>query len=129
MNRRESLKAIGISTLSAGLLLDACKPKSKEEEKAGVVNKEASADRQPIEAERDKKLNAEKFFTAHEMATITVLGDIIIPKDDHSGSASDAKVPEFIEFIVKDKPEHQTAMRGGIRCYFLNHLGKPVILN
>ena len=49
------------------------------------------------------------------MATITVLGDIIIPKDDHSGSASDAKVPEFIEFIVKDKPEHQTPMRGGIR--------------
>ena len=49
------------------------------------------------------------------MATITVLGDIIIPKDDVSGSASDAKVPEFIEFIVKDKPEQQVPMRGGLR--------------
>jgi len=49
------------------------------------------------------------------MATITILGDIIIPKDDRSGSASDAKVPDFIEFIVKDKPEHQTPMRGGLR--------------
>jgi hypothetical protein len=48
------------------------------------------------------------------LATITVLGDIIIPKDDVSGSASDAKVPEFIEFIVKDMPEHQTPMRGGL---------------
>jgi len=49
------------------------------------------------------------------MATITVLGDIIIPKDAVSGSASDAKVPDFIEFIVKDMPEHQTPLRGGLR--------------
>ena len=49
------------------------------------------------------------------MATITLLGDIIIPKDDVSGSASDAKVPDFIEFIVKDMPEHQVPMRGGLR--------------
>ena len=49
------------------------------------------------------------------MATITILGDIIIPKDEVSGSASDAKVPDFIEFIVKDMPEHQTPMRGGLR--------------
>ena len=49
------------------------------------------------------------------MATITVLGDIIIPKDDVSGSASDAKVPDFIEFIVKEKPEYQVPMRGGLQ--------------
>jgi hypothetical protein len=52
---------------------------------------------------------------AQEMATITVLADIIMPKDAVSGSASDAKVPEFIEFIVKDMPEHQTPLRGGLR--------------
>jgi gluconate 2-dehydrogenase gamma chain len=114
MNRRESLKAIGLSTISAGLLLDSCKTKAKEEGNA-AVDKNANADRQPVEIEREKNLNAEKFFTPHEMATITVLGDIIIPKDDHSGSASDAKVPEFIEFIVKDMPDHQTPMRGGLR--------------
>lgn len=115
MNRRESLKAIGISTLSATVLLDACKTKDKADNKAAVANKEDDAHRQEIEKERDKDLNAETFFTPHEMATITVLGDIIIPKDERSGSASDAKVPEFIEFIVKDKPEHQTPMRGGLR--------------
>jgi gluconate 2-dehydrogenase gamma chain len=37
------------------------------------------------------------------------------PKDEHSGSASDAKVPEFIEFTVKDRPEHQVPLRGGIK--------------
>ncbi|MGH7238366.1 MAG: gluconate 2-dehydrogenase subunit 3 family protein, partial [Candidatus Saccharimonadales bacterium] len=48
-------------------------------------------------------------------ATIIVLADIIIPKDERSGSASDAKVADFIEFIVKDEPEHQLPMRGGLR--------------
>lgn len=76
---------------------------------------ESTAGREAFEIARDKKLHAETFFTPHEMATITVLGDIIIPKDDKSGSASDAKVPEFIEFIVKDIPEHQLPLRGGLR--------------
>jgi hypothetical protein len=57
----------------------------------------------------------ENFFSDHEMATITILADIIIPKDEVSGSASDAKVPEFIEFIVKDMPDHQVPMKGGLR--------------
>ncbi|MEJ0080159.1 MAG: gluconate 2-dehydrogenase subunit 3 family protein [Puia sp.] len=61
------------------------------------------------------------------MAIITLLGDIIIPKDEISGSASDAQVPAFFEFIVKDKPEHQTPLRGGLRwldVQCLNHFNK-----
>ena len=49
------------------------------------------------------------------MATITVLADIIIPKDEVSGSASDAKVPDFIGFIVNDMPNYKVPMRGGLR--------------
>jgi len=63
----------------------------------------------PEEVERENKLLQEKYFDAHEMATITLLADIIIPKDQHSGSASDAKVPEFIEFIVKEYPRTSAA--------------------
>jgi hypothetical protein len=48
------------------------------------------------------------------MQTITVLVDIIIPRDARSGSASDAGVPDFLEFMVKDKPELQTPLRGGL---------------
>jgi hypothetical protein len=62
-----------------------------------------------------EKLTSYQFFNAHEMATIGVLADIIIPADEVSGSATDAKVPDFIEFMVKDKPEFQTPMRGGLR--------------
>jgi hypothetical protein len=126
MNRRDSLKALGFTTLSAGLLLEACKPGAPKVDEAAPAA-EAAAGRQAFEVERDKKLNADKFFTAAEMATITVLGDIIIPKDEKSGSASDAKVPDFIEFIVKDMPDHQTPMRGGLRwldMQCLNRYGK-----
>ena len=117
MNRRESLKAIGLTTLSAGLLIDACKPKENEATVAAPATEEKDTQpgRQQFETALEKKLHAEKFFTPHEMTTITILADIIIPKDDRSGSASDAKVPEFIEFIVKDIPEHQLPMRGGLR--------------
>jgi gluconate 2-dehydrogenase gamma chain len=48
------------------------------------------------------------------MKTISVLVDIIIPKDTHSGSASEAGVPDFIEFMAKDQPGLQTPLRGGL---------------
>ena len=127
MNRRDSLKAIGFGTLSAGLLLEACKTDTKKTPEEAAPATEAAAGRQPFEVERDKKLNADKFFTEAEMATITVLVDIIIPKDEKSGSATDAKVPDFIEFIVKDMPQHQTPLRGGLRwldLQCLNRFGK-----
>ncbi|MFT3701077.1 MAG: gluconate 2-dehydrogenase subunit 3 family protein [Agriterribacter sp.] len=117
MNRRDSLKALGLTAVSTGVLLDACKPDDKKKadvkETAAAGTKEDG--RQAFELERNKRLMSEKFFTEDEMATITILADIIIPKDEKSGSASDAKVPEFIEFIVKDIPEHKVPMRGGLR--------------
>jgi len=115
MNRRESLKAIGLTTLSTTLLLKGGDSEAQSVPKKHTPPAADQAGRQPFEVERDKKLFAEKYFTAHEMATITVLADIIIPRDAKSGSASDAKVPDFIEFIVKDMPDHKTPMRGGLR--------------
>jgi hypothetical protein len=117
MDRRKSLKALVVGTVSTGVLLDACKT----DDKKGASTKEAVNDRDNDDRMEEEKaynknlLNAEKFFTAHETATITILADIIIPKDEVSGSASDAKVPEFIDFIVKDMPQHQVPMRGGLR--------------
>jgi gluconate 2-dehydrogenase gamma chain len=124
MNRRDSLKAIGFGTLSAGALLEACKPNTKGIEDTNDKLTEETAGRLPLEIERDKKLNAERYFTVQEMSTITVLADIIIPKDHKSGSASDAKVPEFIEFIVKDMKQHQVPMRGGLRWLDLQCLNR-----
>ncbi len=112
-----------IGTVGAGVLVEACTSADK---KNIAASADASLDDRMLEerAHLAKMEKEPKFFNEHEMATITVLGDIIMPKDEVSGSASDAKVPEFIEFIVKDMPTHQTPLRGGLRwldlhCYKL----------
>lgn len=118
MDRRKSLKTIAITTVAAGVLADACKPGETKND-TGKTSSSSSSDvditRMKEEIEANKELMAKHFFTQDEMATIAILADIIIPKDDVSGSATDAKVPEFIDFIVNDMPEHQIPMRGGLR--------------
>ena len=57
---------------------------------------------------------APKFFTAAEFRTVRILGDMIIPRDERSGSASDAGVPEFIDFMMIDRPNNQKWMRDGL---------------
>ncbi len=119
MDRRSSLKAMFIGSVSASVLIEACKSAST------TVAPVTDADRMQEEKDYLVKVNAEpKFFDEHEMATITLLGDIIMPKDAASGSASEAKVPEFIEFIVKDMPEHQVPVRGGLRWLDLHSFNK-----
>lgn len=115
MDRRKSIKALLVGTVSTGVILDACNTSDKKTEAVKVPTKDNESGRMKEEIAHDKEVNSTTFFTPHEMATITILADIIIPKDNVSGSASDAKVPEFIEFIVKDMPRHQLPMRGGLR--------------
>jgi len=62
-----------------------------------------------------------QFFSAHEYETVRVLADLVIPRDERSGSATDAGVPEFMDFMMVDPLEsakgreaRQTAMRGGL---------------
>jgi len=57
---------------------------------------------------------APKFFTAAEYRTVRILADMIIPKDERSGSASDAGVPEFMDFTMTDRPNSQKWMRDGL---------------
>jgi gluconate 2-dehydrogenase gamma chain len=118
MKRRDSIKAILVGTVASSVLVDACKTadeKANAPEASSSTTPASTIDRTKVEAEIEAKLMAETFFTPHEMATITILADIIIPKDEVSGSASEAGVPDFIEFIVKDMPQHKTPMRGGLR--------------
>jgi len=114
MKRRDSIKAMIVGTVASSVLVDACTT-ADEKTKAAGQPAASTIDRTKEEAEREAKLMAETFFTTHELATIAVLSDIIIPKDEVSGSATEAGVPDFIEFIVKDMPQYQTPMRGGLR--------------
>ncbi len=109
MKRRDTLKAIGLSGfgLAVGPVEAAVPPPPT----PGV---KVPGGRLKHEAERDARLMAEKFFTPQELKTVTILCDIIIPADAKSGSASQAGVPAFIEFMMKDQPNNQTPMRGGL---------------
>ena len=115
MKRRDTLKTIIAGTIggvSLGTGTAGCEPAAipttEETQATGLYG------RTPEELARDKKIMAEEYLSAHELATITVLCDIILPASATAGSASDAKVPEFIDFIVKDIPSHKLPIRGGL---------------
>ncbi|MFU8860231.1 MAG: gluconate 2-dehydrogenase subunit 3 family protein [Cyclonatronaceae bacterium] len=113
MERREYLKLLLAGTLGTGLFLtSACSPEvlTKSEE----IIATGSYGRTEEEKEHDLHLNSETFFTGHERKTVELLCDIIIPADEVSGSATDAGVPDFIEFMMKDFPAFQVPTRGGL---------------
>ena len=56
-----------------------------------------------------------EFFTAHEWDTVRILVDLVIPADDRSGSATDAGVPEFMDFMMVDGSDgRRRTMREGL---------------
>lgn len=127
MDRRETLKTLIVGSFASSFVLTGCNPEHMDPSIASDANPNMDNNlgidlnapghgygRRPDEEARDKLLFSQTFFNTHEMATIAVLADIIIPADEVSGSATEAKVPEFIEFIVKDMPYHQVPLRGGL---------------
>ena len=104
INRRSMLGLLGSAPLAAGFTWT--------EAEAAQASKVVQAGRAP--AGKKPVAYKPKFFTAHEYATVRILVDIIIPKDARSGSATDAGVPEFMDFLMGDEPTRQVAMRGGL---------------
>lgn len=86
MRRRESLKTIGAATL--GL--------------AGISLGDVRAAMAWAESARAAGAFSPRFFTQREYETATFVADLIIPRDDRSGSASDAGVPEFMDFMCSE---------------------------
>ena len=55
-----------------------------------------------------------KVFTPAEWRTVRVLVDLVIPRDARSGSATDAKVPEFMDVFMGTRENMRTWMRTGL---------------
>jgi hypothetical protein len=102
IDRRTMMQLLGAAPLAAGFTWT--------EAEAAQAARSTQAARRPARPAAYKP----KFFTAHEYATVGVLADMIIPKDERSGSATDAGVPEFMDFLMDDAPNRQTPMRGGL---------------
>jgi gluconate 2-dehydrogenase gamma chain len=108
LDRRRMLQLLGAAPLAAGFAWTADEVLAAQAARPDAARFGAGAAFQP------------KFFTSHEWETVRALVDAIIPRDERSGSATDAGVPEFLDFIVMDEPRlaeqssRQTAMRGGL---------------
>jgi hypothetical protein len=104
LGRRDALKLLGALPLAGGFALS-----------------EAQAQTAATKATRAAAAYVPKFFTAHEWATVRLLADMVIPKDERSGSATDARVPEFMDFVIDDplaepsqRERNKVQMRGGL---------------
>jgi len=109
VSRRDALKVLGAVPMAAAV---AALPQVLQQ----PVTPHATPT-QPAHPATTHGRSSPQFFTAHEFATVTLLSDYIIPKDERSGSASDAKVPEYIDFTLADKEtglHTKTAIRGGL---------------
>jgi hypothetical protein len=104
LNRRTLLKILGAAPVVAGAALT----------EAEAQQAHAHAQAAQGAARRTGAAYKPKFFTPHEYATVRVLADMIIPKDERSGGATEAGVPEFIDFIVDEQEGRQVPMRGGL---------------
>jgi hypothetical protein len=102
ISRRAALQILGAAPAAAALVWTPVEAEQAHEHAAQARAKAPAARFKP------------KFFTAHEYATVGVLVDLIIPRDERSGSATDAGVPEFMDFMMIDQPQRQVAMRGGL---------------
>jgi len=114
MKRRDSLKLLaagGVGGVAIGSV--SCKETPTTAESTAASDSK-NYGRTPAEKEWDKKVMSETYLTKSELATIAVLCDIILPAKGEHGSATEAGVPEFIEFIVKDLPDNKLPVRGGL---------------
>ena len=102
VSRRSVIKALGLVPLVG--TFGACN--SPETDRA------ARAANDSLEA-----LRTGTFFTDQERETVRVLVDYIIPRDERSGSATDAKVPEFMDAFLSHPeadPDQGASLRGGL---------------
>ncbi len=113
MNRRRALKVLGALPLAAAVAdAQQAPPDGKTRMGHERPTQPATDTRQP------RSQPARRFFTAKELRTVRVLSDDIIPRDARSGSATDAGVPEFIDFnlsVEETSADTRTAWRGGLR--------------
>ena len=115
MDRRASLKSLLLGTVAGGLAVHGCTPKEASEAGQQLLTEAGFGyGRTQDEIEQIQKLQGESFLNPHELETIGVLANLILPPHEKFGGPLDAGVPEFIEFMAKDYEPFQATLRGGM---------------
>jgi hypothetical protein len=117
MERREILKSLFLAPVAGGVIASTgCATGQAPSSKVTWTSlpQSYSYGRTEPEKLRDAELFAKDYFREHELVTIAVLCDIILPSDHPNGGALDAGLPEFVEFMAKDRENFKLPIRGGI---------------
>lgn len=117
MDRRETLKSLLLAPLATGIIASTgCATGGNAASRVTWTSLPSSYSygRTEVEKQHDAELFAQTYFSEHELVTIAVLCDIILPSGHPNGGALDAGLPEFVEFMVKDRERYQLPVRGGI---------------
>lgn len=119
VTRRLALKVIG--SVPAGAMLSSSAFAQQGTPRSGAQQPKQTheAPFPPAQSQGTPPASAPKrsFFTAAEWRTVGVLADDIIPRDARSGSATDAGVPQFIDYhlsVPEASEDTRVAVRGGL---------------
>src|SRR6478672_6454221 len=101
MNRRSALRALSLAP-AVRLLLP------------GMLS--AQQAHHAIQKDTTKRLKeyVPRFFPVHQYATLRSLCATIIPADEISGGALEAKAPELIDLLASENEDYQTRLTGGL---------------
>jgi gluconate 2-dehydrogenase gamma chain len=117
LSRRAALKFLGAVPLAGALVWQQQQQQQGGQQQTRQTheapNQPAADTKQPPRSPRKHR-----FFTTREMRTVRVMADDVIPRDERSGSATDAGVPAFIDFnlsVPETSEETRVRWRGGLR--------------
>lgn len=105
--RREILQ--GMLAIPAGLALS---PEAVE--RAATHAHDALEAAAPTDGRQPSQAYVPQNFTSDEWQLVRLLVDYVIPRDEKSGSATDAGVPEFMDFILGEYTSNQRWMKSGL---------------
>lgn len=114
VSRRQALRVLGVVPLAGAALVQP--PTPQQPRQPHTTPNQPATQTRPAQPARNAPRR--QFFTAREWRLAGVLADDVIPRDERSGSATEAGVVEFIDFhmsVPETTPETRVAMRGGLR--------------
>ncbi|MDH5234797.1 MAG: gluconate 2-dehydrogenase subunit 3 family protein [Gemmatimonadota bacterium] len=109
ITRRDALQ--GLLAIPAGLALS---PDAVERARAHVAEALVDQGTPAKQGAAQPAAYQPKQFSPDEWHLVRLLVDDVIPRDAHSGSATEAGVPEFMDFILGEYASNQQWMRDGL---------------
>ena len=108
MNRRDMLASIAAGAAALAI------PREGLEAAAAHAHDAVMAEEQAQQQGQQPAPYVPRNFTVDEYRLVRLLVDYVIPRDARSGSATQAGVPQFMDFILGEYPGNRTWMKDGL---------------